>query len=674
MKGFFLTGCFCMICFIGTCQEIPAHAEEQLENQAAAEQNNTEDDSYAAALEQFRRHPINLNRADADELHLLPLLNELQIATLLAYRHQLGPLLNMYELQAIPAWDLPTIRRLLPYITLATPFAVNDLRQRFRKGEHSLLLRVSQAWETPADPETKKFTGSSQHLFLRYRYSYKNLLQYGLTADKDPGEPFFKGVQKTGFDFYSFHFFARRMGIIHSLALGDFTVNMGQGLIQWQGLAFQQTPEVMMVRRQSPVLRPYTSAGEYNFHRGAGITLQKANTSLTVFISRHPLSANGVDSSAQGAYFTSFLTSGYHRTASELADRHRITQSAAGFSGRYQARRWQAGINGVVYHFSLPLQKRDEPYNLYAIHGNSWYNISVDYSGTFRNLHFFGETAFSPGWHTAFLHGLLISAGHQADIALVHRFIGPACQALNANAFTENTSPTNEEGLYAGITLRPRSGWRIDAYADLYRFPWLRYQAAGPGWGSSYLLQVSYSPNKQLECYTRFRRSSKSTNGSGSGTGGVHPQAGEPLVNWRIHINYRISRAFTLRQRTELSWFRPGGEEGETGFLLYSDLVCKPPLSPFSGAVRLQYFETQGYNSRIYAYETDVPGSYSIPAFYGQGFHFYMLANADAGKKLSFWARFGSVIYQNKNNVSGNPPGPARSFKNEVKIQARIAL
>lgn len=673
MKSFFLTGCFCVLWLMGKCQEIPAHTEEQLENQAAADQNNPEDDSYAAALEQFRRHPINLNRADADELHLFPLLNGLQIEALLAYRRQLGPLLHIYELQAIPAWDVSTIRKVLPYITLITPFAADDFGKRLRNGEHSLLLRASQTWETPADPETKKYSGSPQHLFLRYRYSYQNLLQYGLTADKDPGEPFFKGLQKAGFDFYSFHFFARRMGIIHTLALGDFTVNMGQGLIQWQSLAFQMTPEVMMVRRQSPVLRPYTSAGEYNFHRGAGITLQKGKTALTVFVSRHKLSANGADSTGQDAYFTSFLTSGYHRTAAELADRNRISQSTAGFSGHYQARRWQAGINGVLYHFSLPLQKRDEPYNRYAIHGNGWHNLSIDYSGTFRNLHFFGEAAVSPGWQPALINGLLISAGHQADISLVHRFISPAYQALNANAFTENTNPANEQGLYAGLTLRPRSGWRIDAGADFYRFPWLRYLDDSPGRGGKFLLQLTFTPNRQLECYTRFRRSARSANGPVAGAG-THPQVTETLTNWRIHINYRINRALTLRQRAEISRFQAGGEEGENGFLLYTDLACKPPLSAFSGVIRLQYFETQGYSSRIYAYEADVPGSYSIPAFDGKGVHFFVLANADAGKKLSFWVRFGSFIYQNKNNVSGPMSGRPGRVKNEVKIQARIVL
>src|SRR6185503_7473909 len=101
-----------------------------------------------------------------------------------------------------------------------------------------------------------------------YRYSYKNLLQYGLVGDKDAGEQFLKGAQHSGFDFYSFHLFARNVGVIQSLAIGDFTVNMGQGLIHWQGLAFKKSAATMSIKRQSAVLRPYNSAGEFYFHRG----------------------------------------------------------------------------------------------------------------------------------------------------------------------------------------------------------------------------------------------------------------------------------------------------------------------------------------------------------------------------------------------------------------------
>ena len=104
-----------------------------------------------------------------------------------------------------------------------------------------------------------------------------------------PANNFFKGAQNRGFDFYSFHLFARKIGPIQSFAVGDFTVNMGQGLIQWQSLAFRKSVDVLGLKRQSPVLRPYNSAGEFNFHRGGGITIQKGDAEATAFISYRKL-------------------------------------------------------------------------------------------------------------------------------------------------------------------------------------------------------------------------------------------------------------------------------------------------------------------------------------------------------------------------------------------------
>src|SRR6187549_883608 len=101
--------------------------------------------------------------------------------------------------------------------------------------------------------------------------------------------------------------------MIQALAIGDFSVSMGQGLIQWQGLAFKKSADITGVKRQSATLRPYTSAGEFYFHRGAGITIKKGKIESTAFASIRKLSANFVaDTSSSEEFISSFLTSGYH--------------------------------------------------------------------------------------------------------------------------------------------------------------------------------------------------------------------------------------------------------------------------------------------------------------------------------------------------------------------------
>ncbi|HSU28382.1 MAG TPA: hypothetical protein VLJ68_08370, partial [Chitinophagaceae bacterium] len=657
-------------------QDIPPATEQQLENQTDADQGETDDDSYLLELEQFKKDPIRINLAEAEELKLLRVLTDLQIANFISYRKLFGALISIYELQSIPGWDILTIRKILPYVTIAVPVSIGqEAGRRFKDGDHSLLIRVSQVLEKSdgfdhSTPGTK-YLGSPQRILLRYRYTYKNLLQYGLVGDKDAGEQFFKGAQSKGFDFYSFHLFARKIGVIQALALGDFTVNMGQGLIQWQSLAFKKSVDVLGIKRQSAVLRPYNSAGEFYFHRGAGITIRKGRIESTAFISFRKIGGNFVtDPGNNEDFISSFLTSGYHRTTSENDDRNNVNQTAVGGNIIYRGNSWQVGVNGVYYKFSLPVQKQDEPYNLYAISGNNWYNLSVDYSYTRRNLHWFGEAAVDRHFNKAFINGLLLSVDPRVDLSFVQRTIGKAYQAINGNAYTENTYPTNETGFFAGITVRPRAGWRFDAYGDIYKFPWLKSQVDAPSRGTDYLVQLTYTPSKQVEVYTRFRNESKQGN-QPDNTSTTNYLVFLPKQSWRLQVSYKLNPGLTLRNRVELVWYDHNGVNKETGFLGFFDVLYKPMMAPASAVLRLQYFETGGYNSRIYAYESDVLFSYSIPAFYDKGFRYYLVLNYDISKKLSVWARVAQTIYQDKNIVGSGLDEIQGNKKTELKLQAR---
>ena len=269
-----------------------------------AEKNDAEptDDSYEMDLTEFARHPMNLNTATADDLIQLHMLNILQIRNFISYRKLLGSLLSVHELQAVPGWDLETIRHLIPYIRVGRDESVySALKERWKGGNASILLRAGQVlekskgFEKPSGPDASYYEGSAQHFFVRYNYNYKQLLSYGFSGEKDAGEPFFRSAQRYGFDFYSFHFFLQRAGIIRSLAIGDFTVNMGQGLIQWQTFSTTKSSQAMAIKREAECIRPYHAAGEFNFHRGAAISLQKGKWQTNMFIASQRISTNLVN-------------------------------------------------------------------------------------------------------------------------------------------------------------------------------------------------------------------------------------------------------------------------------------------------------------------------------------------------------------------------------------------
>ncbi len=93
-------------------------------------------------------------------------------------------------------------------------------------------------------------------------------------------------------------------------------------------------------------------------------------------------------------------------------------------------------------------------------------------------------------------------------------------------------------------------------------------------------------------------------------------------------------------------------------------------MKPFSGNIRLQYFETDDYNSRIYAYENDVLFSYSIPAFFDKGYRYYININYDFKKKLSFWLRWTQTIYHDQTSIGSGLDEIPGNHKSEIKLQA----
>ena len=672
-----------LISSINVLAQLPSNTTEQ-QLEAATESNDDivpDDDSFLQQMQFFSTNPVNLNTADATELKELSILSPMQLQNLLSYRNLFGNFIDIYELQAVPGWNIRTIQRLRPYVSVAIKIQIfNSISDRLKDGQHTILFRSSKVLETAkgyalnASTATNFYPGSSQKLFMRYKYQYKNLLQYGISGDKDAGEQFFKGPQKQGFDFYSAHIFVRNLGILKSLAIGDFTVNMGQGLTQWQSLAFKKSSDVVNVKRQLAVLRPYNSSGEINFHRGIGITLAKKNMELTLFASYKKVDGNFIEASIdEEEHISSLQTSGLHRTKSELNNKGTQQQLAFGGNIAYNKNNFHLGINAIKYHFKLPIIKPDNPYNLYALNGKNLGNYSIDYSYTFKNLHFFGEAAISNSLHKAFVNGLILSVDSRVDMSMVYRNISSKYQSLYTNAFTETPMPINEKGLYTGISIRPDDFWRIDAYADFYKFPWLKYLVSQPSVGADYMVQLSYKPNKELDMYIRYRTENKARNYNPDELA-LTPVIGKPKQNIRTQINYKLNTVLTLRNRVEMVWFDKKQLDAQQGFSFYTDLLYKPLRKKYSGNFRLQYFETDGYDSRLYAYENDVLFSYSIPVLYGKGFRYYINFNYDVNKKLSLWFRWAQTIYQNQTVVGTGLDEIKGNRKSELKLQLQIQI
>ncbi|MEO0734905.1 MAG: helix-hairpin-helix domain-containing protein, partial [Bacteroidota bacterium] len=584
----------------------------------------------------YRKRPLNLNKATYDELAETLLLNPIQINQLLDYRERMNGLVSIYELQVVPSLDLESIRRLQPFVRVGGDLddAKIPLSRMLVEGDRELYLRAQRrlesavGYERGPDDGRSYYLGGPERLYVRFRQKYSNNLSFGITAEKDPGEAFFaENNARRGFDYYSAHFYLKDLNrTVKALAVGDFNVSFGQGLILYTGFGFGKSAQTTNIGRSSVTIRPYTSVSEFNFMRGVGTTLALGEkTELSLFASRRGRTANLInpvdtldeDQFDQGV--TSLNLSGFHRTPNEIEDRNAITQTSYGGSLRYRAsQRLQIGLNFLGEHLSQPLELTDRPYNAFFFRGTDLQNASIDYRYRYRNFTFFGEVAGSDNGALAHLHGLMLGLDRFVDFSVLYRNYAVDYQALNARPFGETTGGRNEEGLYFGLELRPAPHWRLSAYYDIFRFPYLRFNVDAPDQGREWRLRLTYWQKRKLEAYAEFRSETK-----GFGTvGTIFPRldAITPRTRFqgRLHFGYKITPFLEWRSRVDAGFTEDARDGYQTGFMLFQDLHYRP-RGPLSFSARFAIFRTDDYDVRFYQYENGLLYNARVVPYYGQG-------------------------------------------------------
>ncbi|MGX5817819.1 ComEA family DNA-binding protein [Chitinophaga lutea] len=514
--------------------KVSAQQEEHEEPWQLQEAASAENDEAFQERQSLMRRRLDLNTADIGELERTGLFPPPLARQLLDYRNALGPLLSIYELQAVPGLDLSLIRRMLPYVRAGDGIEGRpSWKAVMREGAHTFLVRYARGAEQPAS-----YAGSRDKIMWRYRYRYPGRVSWGLVGEKDAGEQLFRGAQRWGFDHYGFHLFLERSGKLKAVALGDYTVNMGQGLIQWHGLSFGKSGAVMQFMRQGEVLRPYASAGEFYFYRGAGATLQLGRAQFTGFVSRRAL-----DRSATGASLTA---SGYHRTIAEQSAKGNVVQYTGGSVLRWPLPRGHVALNLLAHRFSEPFVKGDKLYQLHYPEGSTFVQAGGDYAVGWRQLHCFGEAAADKNGGVAFLQGVIAALGKHADIGMLYRYESPGYRPWYANAFGERTTAGNESGLYMAAQLSWGKAWQFSAWCDVYRFPWIAYGAKAPEEGADGYCALRWQADKASVLSLAYRFESGAQEDTLAATG---------QYRWRLNADFTLSPDFSMRCRAETGPF-----------------------------------------------------------------------------------------------------------------------
>lgn len=622
-------------------------------------------------LMRYRKHPIDLNHTSPEELKSLVFLSPLQISNFFSYLKENGQLADPLELQGIDGFDVKTVEILLPFVAVNVQPEYQQLsfKNIFKLGENDLMMRFAQSLEKQkgfTDLPGNRYLGTPEKFQTRYRYNYSTILSAAITLDKDAGEKFFSKP----FDFYSGNVALFKLGRIKKLVVGDYTLQFGQGLTLWSGFSFGKGPDVTSVAKKDLGLRPYNSTNEYSFFRGASatVTLLK-NIDITPFISFRNLDASQKTDQEGNLVQSTINQTGLHRTPSEIKNKNVLTQQLFGATIQYTKNEFGLGAIAYQSNYGNSFIVQSAAYDRYSFTGKSLTNFGLFYNYTYKNIYLYGEAAKGLGGGFAYINGVLVSLSKAISAALTYRDYAKDYHSFFNQAVAESTEAVNEKGLYMGLNVNPSKKWAFSFYGDYFRFPWLKYRVDEPSKGYEILTQAVYTPSKTFKVLVRFKTEQKQQNTDLDVP--VNFLDNVKRTGYRAEVNWQLNKSWSLQNRAEVSQFKKGVGNKEFGYLIYQDVDYSPMFSRVTGNIRLAYFNTPSYNSRIYAYEDDVLYSFSFGIYSGKGYRTYLNLKYNLAKKLNIWMRYGIFIYKDVETVGTYLDEVKGNKKSEIKVQVR---
>jgi len=625
--------------------------------------NMEEDNNYDQLYEsmyQLYLHPIDVNRIQKEDLSSLLILTDKEVNMIWEYIINNQPVLSIYEFQSIPGIDLGKLKKLSGFLQVSTNINNNgNLIQRMLREENNfLLLRYRRKLELSegynSKDNEKRFEGSPDQLYLRFKVSRPKDFSLGITIEKDAGERFLWKPSKSNYlaDFYSYHFMIEEKGLFRKFLVGDYVLQFGQGLILGGGLNFGKGAEPVLTAKKVQLgIRPYTSSTESGFFRGIANTISVNRFDITSFLSTQKKDGNlKIDSSLNSKPFISSVQStGLHRNNSEKLKRHNFKEISFGGNITYRDNHnnLKLGISTIFTKFTYPIIKRNLPYNLYEFYGKQNYTIGFSAEYLFRNINFFSETAISASRGIGFITGFISSLSKSTEIAFSLRNFQPNFHSFYSSGFGENSRNINEQGIYLGLKIHPLSRVTVVAYFDRFRFPWLKFRVNSPSSGFEYMVRADYSLRRKSRIYLQYKHETKETNQNTAG-GNFDFLARQNTRKLIFNLEHSPVKNIKFKTRIQNSWFSKENEITK-GFLMAQDINFKYQKISVGG--RIAIFDTDDFINRQYIYEKNVLYSFSIPFYQGRGTRIYLIGNYKLNRNITLWLRWGRTTLRNTNQT-----------------------
>lgn len=669
MKKAIITSAFLIQTLACTAQSpTPSHSWENLYEQLSdyddVEDNNLED-MYERLCE-LEANPINLNNATNEDLQQLSFLSAQQLEELAEYIYRYRPLRSMGELAMVESMD-PLRLQLMRHFTFVGETAEKpdafSLKNALKYGKNELVATVKVPfYERKGDKNG--YLGYKYKHWFRYKFSYGQYIQAGITGSQDAGEPFFSNRNNLGYDHYSYYLLMRKLGPIKTLALGQYKLKLGLGLIMNTGFSFGKTTTLAMSNSSNTI--------SANSSRSDAYYLQ--GTAATVAITRH------IDATAFASYrkidatlnddgnIRTILKTGYHRTESEMLRKQNASQLAAGGSLQMRKNGFHAGANAIFTSFNRTLAPdHSQLFRRYNPEGKNFWNASVNYGYISHRVNINGETAINDANAVATLNSIAYNFSPSLTVTAIQRYYSYKYYSLFSSSFSDGGHIQNESGIYAGIAWAPLPRLSILAYTDYAYFPWARYQVSAASHSWDNMLQATYNMQKfTLLARYRIRLRQKDAKPTDNEENDLTTLTNKTEHRSRIALSFDDNSWHT---KTQADIAYCADTENSFGWMLSQSVAYKYKF--IDASANINYFNTHDYDSRLYAYERGVLYNFSFPMFYGRGMRFALSIKANINKNLMMICKAGTTKYFDRDHISSSYQQIDSSVMTDLDLQIK---
>jgi len=608
-------------------------SDQIIENLVPEPVTNYEEFNSIDYLEDLQKNPVNINTADLTILQKIPGLDINNAQLIIQHRIKYGHFFSTNELFTIKGLPKYVIINIKPFITISDPLK----RIADNKPVSNSILnfatiffrsRISMDLKDNEDLSHNNYPGSKLKLYNKLTL-INDRGEAGIITEKDPWEKYI-------YDFISFHLFLKNIGPIEKVVIGDYLFEFGQGLALWGPFGFSKTTAaVFPIKSRENIIRPYNSTDENRFFRGIAISTKYNEFLFSFFYSSHKLDAS-IDSIS--GKISSLITSGYHRTNSELSNHNSLTEAAWGGSGNYNYNNlFQLGILYFNTNFSKPLSGN----LLYAPKGDRFNYFSTSYECfLIPSINLSGETAYDFK-SIAFINTIQISYNKNLLFVSSIRNYPINFNSIHGNSLAEQRGKVqNETGFYNGFKLLTSIG-TINFYYDQFKFPFGGYRFPISNAGEEFLFSYANALKKDINIKTNYKYENKDYLLYQDDQKSI---ARRERNDFRFILSWDITKDVRLKSIAEYNSIKiKENNITEEGILLANSILINF-INNFRLTGTISFFRTDSFFSSVYEYDNNIGGLVRGEVLYGEGAKMNLYLSYKLFKGLTISAQYSEII------------------------------